>query len=130
MRAVDTNVLVYAEVSTSSHHQRAKQVLKDLAERGYPWAVPWPCAYEFLRVVTHPGIYHPPVPLYVALADLEAIMASPYLVMLSETPRHAAVMEQVVRAAGGNGKPAVRRAHRRAMHRARSERTHHRRPGL
>ncbi len=59
--------------------------------------------YEFLRVVTHPGIYHPPVPLNVALGDLEAILASPSLVMLGETARHAGVMERVLRAARATG---------------------------
>lgn len=103
MRAVDTNVLVYAEISASSRHQRARQVLEELAEGGYPWALPWPCVYEFLRVVTHPRVYHPPVPLDVALADLRAILASPSLVLLSETNRHAEVMETVVRAAGATG---------------------------
>ena len=103
MRAVDTNVLVYAEISNSPRHEQAKQVLEELAEGEHPWALPWPCVYEFVRVVTHPGIYHPPVPLKVALEDLEAIMSSPSLMMLGETARHAAVMERVARAAGVTG---------------------------
>ena len=103
MRAVDTNVLVYAEISASPRHEQAKQVLEELAEGEHPWALPWPCVYEFLRVVTHPGIYHPPVPLKVALEDVEAIMSSPSLMMLGETARHAAVMERVVRASGATG---------------------------
>lgn len=103
MRAVDTNVLVYAEMVASRHHRRARQVLKELAEGELPWALPWPCVYEFLRVVTHRRVYHPPTPLATALADLGAILASPSLVMLSETPRHAEVMETVVRKAGATG---------------------------
>lgn len=38
-------------------------------------------------------ILHPPVPIGVALADLRVILGSPSLVLLSETPRHAEVME-------------------------------------
>jgi toxin-antitoxin system PIN domain toxin len=103
MQAVDTNVLVYAEIVSSPHHRRAREVLRALAEGAPPWCIPWPCAYEFLRVVTHPRVYQPPVPMTLALADLTSLLASPSLVLLSETPRHAAVMEAVVRRSGVSG---------------------------
>ena len=104
MRAVDTNVLVYAEMTTSRHHVAARRLLGELAEDARPWAIPWPCVYEFLRVVTHPRVYHPPAPLPVALADLRSILASPSVVLLSETSRHADIMAGVLEAssAGGN----------------------------
>ena len=103
MRAVDTNVLVYAEIRNSRHHIRARAVVKECAEGAAAWAVPWPCIYEFLRVVTHPRVYHPPVPNEVALADIGALLGSPSLMLLSETPRHAEVMDAVVRASGVTG---------------------------
>jgi toxin-antitoxin system PIN domain toxin len=103
VRAVDTNLLVYAEVESSRHHERARQVLRQLAEASRPWAIPWPCVYEFLRVVTHPRIFHPAVPAEIALADLAAILAAPALVLLSETRRHATIVDTVVRASGVTG---------------------------
>jgi toxin-antitoxin system PIN domain toxin len=103
VRAVDTNVLIYAEMTTSQHHVAARDLLRELAEGARPWAIPWPCVYEYLRVVTHPRVYHPPAPLRVALADLRAIITSPSLVLLSETPRHADVMASVLDAAGVAG---------------------------
>jgi hypothetical protein len=103
LQAVDTNVLVYARVAASRHHRRAREVVEALSQGDYTWALPWPCVYEFLRIVTHPAIYHPPVPLHVALADLQALLASPSLVLLSQTSRHAEVMERVVRGAGAPG---------------------------
>ncbi|GIW52597.1 MAG: ribonuclease VapC48 [Gemmatimonadales bacterium] len=103
MRAVDTNVLIYAEVVSSRHHARAREVLQDLAEGGAAWAIPWPCIYEFLRVVTHPRVFYPPVPVELALEDLEEILASPSLLLLSETSRHGEVMSRVVRDAGVSG---------------------------
>ena len=103
MRAVDTNVLVYAEIKNSRHHASARAVLTEWAEGGEAWASPWPCIYEFLRVVTHTRVYHPPVPVDVALRDIRAVLASPSLVLLSETPRHAEVMDAVVRDAGASG---------------------------
>ena len=100
MRAVDTNVLVYAEIISSAHHDRALGLLTELAGDPRPWAVPWPCIYEFLRVVTHPRVFHPPVPMERALSDLGQILESPSLRLLSETPRHAEIMGRVL--VGGN----------------------------
>ena len=103
MRAVDTNVLVQAEIVGSEHHPAARRALEALAGGPAPWAIPWPCVYEFLRIVTHPRVFHPPVPMERALADLSAILASPSLVLLAETPRHAEVMASLLRASGASG---------------------------
>ena len=70
MKAVDTNVLVYAEITNSVHHSRAHKLLSELAQGSTPWAIRWPCAYEFLRMITHPKIYHPPMRIEFALQDL------------------------------------------------------------
>lgn len=103
MRAIDTNVLVYAAIVSSTHHPAARLLLTELAEGPVPWAIPWPCVYEFLRVITHPRVFSPPVPLEVALDDLSRILASPTLVMLSETDRHAEVMQRVMSQSGVTG---------------------------
>ena len=103
MRAVDTNILIYAEIRNSRHHARARAVLTACAQGAAAWAIPWPCVYEFLRVVTHPRVYHPPVAVDVALTDLRALLASPSLILLSETPRHPEVMASVARRSGVTG---------------------------
>jgi len=100
MRAIDANVLIFAHIVSSRHHDRARRILREFAESPHPWAIPWPCVYEFLRVVTHPRVYHPPSPIEVALADLASIFGSPSLSLLSETPRHAAIMESLIRKQG------------------------------
>jgi hypothetical protein len=103
VKAIDTNVLVFAAISSSAHHQTAERILRQLAEGALPWALPWPCAYEFLRVVTHPRVFHPPMPMERALADLQRILASPSLVMLGEGPRHPAVSSRVIASSGATG---------------------------
>jgi len=103
VKAIDTNVLVYAEIVSAIHHRTARTLLTELAEGTSPWAIPWPCVYEFVRVITHPRVFTPPVPLRVALEDLEQILASPTLVLLSETERHGEVMAGVVRDSGVTG---------------------------
>ena len=103
MRAVDTNVLVYSEIVSSPHHRKARQALTELAEGDIPWAIPWPCIYEFLRVVTHPRIFHPPVAMTVALEDLGQILASPSLLLLRETSRHINLMTNLLLHSGATG---------------------------
>jgi len=103
VQAIDTNVLVYSEIVSSTHHRAARQLLTQLAEGPIPWAIPWPCVYEFLRVVTHPRVFSPPVPLALALDDLGQIFMSPTLVLLSETARHPEVMKSVVSESGVTG---------------------------
>jgi uncharacterized protein len=103
LKALDTNILIYAEVESSRHHLAARRLLKELAEGTLPWAIPWPCIYEFLRVVTHPRVFHPPVPLEIALEDLQNVLASPSLALLAETARHPLVLDKTLRQAGAVG---------------------------
>jgi len=103
MQAIDTNILIHAEVQSSQHHASALKILQGLAEGALPWAIPWPCIYEFLPVVTHPRVFHPPVPLNIALEDLQQLLASPSLFLLAETGQHAALLDQVLRQAGATG---------------------------
>lgn len=103
MRALDTNVLVYAVVAGTGHHERARQVLTEHAEGSRPWALPWPCAYEFLRVVTHPAVFDSPMPTERAASDLDRILDSPSLSVLSESERHPAIMREVLEESGAAG---------------------------
>jgi uncharacterized protein len=97
VRAVDTNILVYAEIPSLEFHEPALELLERLASGPDPWAIPWPCVYEFLRVVTHPVLLQDTVPLTRALDDLRRILDSPSLHLLSETPRHWEVMDRLFR---------------------------------
>lgn len=103
MQAIDTNVLVYSEIVSSAHHRVARDLVTTLAEGPVPWAIPWPCVYEFLRVVTHPRVFSPPVPMDLALHDLDQILRSPTLVLLSETGRHAEIMTEILQESGVTG---------------------------
>lgn len=84
MIAVDTNVLVYAHREDSPWHTAAYASLAALAQGRAAWAIPWPCLHEFLAAVTHTRIYSPPSPLERALAQVEAWLESPGLVLLTE----------------------------------------------
>lgn len=103
MRAIDTNILIYAEDRASPRRETALDLLQSLANGPTPWAIPWPCIYEFLRVATHPRALRSPLPMSVARSDLRAITASPSLLLLAETERHLEVLEQVLHDSGATG---------------------------
>jgi uncharacterized protein len=88
MIAVDTNILVYAHREDSPWHAAAYGRVVKLAQGRAIWAIPWPCLYEFLAIVTHPKIYDPPTPLNLALDQIEAWLESPSLTLLAEGEGH------------------------------------------
>jgi toxin-antitoxin system PIN domain toxin len=101
--ALDTNILVHARREELPHHERARDLLRRLAEGDVPWALPWPCVYEFLRVVTHPRVFDPPSSLDEVLDDLDSLLSSPSLLLLGEGNAHRSHLRRMVeggRAAG------------------------------
>jgi toxin-antitoxin system PIN domain toxin len=101
--AVDTNLLVYAHRRDSEWHAEAQQHVRNLAEGRESWAIPWPCIHEFISVVTHPRIFRPPSPLRDAIAQVDAWLESPTLVLLSEGGAHWAALRTVLEAAKAVG---------------------------
>ncbi|MGD0619495.1 MAG: TA system VapC family ribonuclease toxin [Bryobacteraceae bacterium] len=88
MIAVDTNILVYSHRRDSEWHEAANRAIAELAEGTRPWCVPWPCVHEFLAIVTHPTIYHPPTPLAKAITQVDAWLESPSLRTIGELKGH------------------------------------------
>lgn len=84
MIAVDTNILVYSHRRDVTWFEPARDCVRSLAEGSAPWAIPWPCLYEFVAVVTHPRIFNTPTPLEAAVAQVRAWLAAPNLALLSE----------------------------------------------
>ncbi|MGB7220554.1 MAG: TA system VapC family ribonuclease toxin [Vicinamibacterales bacterium] len=101
--AVDTNILVYAHRADSQWHTRADQVVADLAEGRAPWAIPWPCLFEFYAIATHPRIYSPPTPPADARAQIGNWLESPSLVLLSEGDGFWNTFDEVLKKANVSG---------------------------
>ncbi|MFB3923882.1 MAG: TA system VapC family ribonuclease toxin [Terriglobia bacterium] len=97
MRAVDSNILIYADREEVPQHSTALKVLSGLATGAESWAIPWPCIYEYLRVVTHPRVFHPPTPVLEAWESVEALLASPSIVPLAEGQRHREILNDLLR---------------------------------
>ncbi len=96
MQALDTNILVDAANVASKRHSGAAHLLRTLAEGRTPWALPWPCVYEFMRIVTHPRVLSPPMDAALAWRGVVSLISSPSVVLLHETPRHTAVLGSLI----------------------------------
>lgn len=100
MIAVDTNLLVYAHREDSPWHGAAFDCIAGLAEGRAPWAIPWSCIHEFLTIATHPRIYTPPTPV---IAQVDARLESPTLVMLGESEGYWEPLKSILAAAKVSG---------------------------
>jgi hypothetical protein len=98
MIAVDTNLLVYANRREARNHEAARDLLRELAEGREPWAIAWPCVYEFFAVVTHPRIWREAASSSdQAWRQIAAWAASPSLSLLSESDDFLPVLERFLR---------------------------------
>lgn len=97
MMAVDTNVLVYAHRREAREHVIASARVAQLAAGHEPWAIPWPCIYEFFSVVTNRRMWQERASTpEQAWHQVEAWAGSPSLRLLSETPDFVAILATLV----------------------------------
>jgi uncharacterized protein len=94
--AVDTNILVYAHRRDHELHPSAAEVVRAVSEGAETWSIPWPCIHEFLAVATHAKIFDPPSSIVQALAQVDAWLESPTLVLLAERTDHWAHLRRLL----------------------------------
>lgn len=99
MIAVDTNLLVYAHRPEMPFNERARQVLAEAVAGSEPVCVPWPCAHEFLAVVSNPRIFRDPTPIDVALDAIKRLLASLSGGFLAEGEGYLGTLERIARPA-------------------------------
>ena len=97
MIAFDTNILVYAHRREVLLGDAAHALVVGLAEGERPWAIPWPCCYEFLSVATNRRIWQQQASTpQEAWAQMRAWAASPSNRMIGETDGFFEVLERFV----------------------------------
>jgi toxin-antitoxin system PIN domain toxin len=96
--ALDTNVLVYAHRREPAEHDAARALVRELAEGTQPWAIPWPCVYEFFSVVTNARIWKDAASTpQQAWSQLEAWFSAPTLRLLAETDGLTEILADLAR---------------------------------
>ncbi len=96
MILVDTNILVYSVDRRSPHHDACKRWIEAPRAITEALCTTWPILYEFLRVVTHPGVLRPPLSATAAMDVVDLIVRSPGFKTLVATPAHAQVARRVI----------------------------------
>ena len=103
MRLVDVNVLVYAFREDAPGHADYRRWVQALVSSDEAYAVSPQVLSGFLRVVTHPRVFHPPTPLEPALAFADAFRERPNAVPVAPGGRHWDVFTRLCRETGARG---------------------------
>lgn len=93
--AIDTNILVYAHRVESPFHKEARVLIESLADSPALWAVPWPCVYEFIAIVTSPRIFRTPTAVNDAFEVIRSLAGLPNNVMLGEGDGYLDLLQQI-----------------------------------
>jgi len=103
MRLVDVNVLIYAFREDSPGHAEYRGWLNGLVSSHEAYAVSDHVLSGFVRIATHPRVFHPPTPLERALAFTEAYRDRQNAVLVAPGGRHWDLFTQLCRKAGARG---------------------------
>jgi hypothetical protein len=100
---IDVNVLVYAHRADVPDHSRYRRWLSELMQSDAAYGMSDLVLSGFLRVVTHPRVFHDPTPLDTALAFVAEVRDHPNSISVSPGERHWDIFTRLCRAVGARG---------------------------
>lgn len=103
MLLVDVNVLVYAHRSDAADHNRYREWLESLINSDFAYGMSDLVLSGFLRIVTHPRVFHEPSPLDKAYAFVAELRDRPNRVNIRNGERHWEIFERLCRESGAKG---------------------------
>ncbi len=103
MRLVDVNVLVYAFRSDAPNHAAHRAWLGALVNGDEAYGVSDHVLAGFLRVVTHPRVFHPPAPIEAALGFVHAFRHRANAVPIAPGERHWDIFTRLCQKAEARG---------------------------
>lgn len=103
MKAVDTNILVYAFHRDFAQHESARAALKRLIADAEVWGIPSPCVHEFLATVTRQRYLTRPATMAEALGFITTLQADYGCFILDESARHFDTLADVLASSGVTG---------------------------
>lgn len=103
MQIVDTNVLVYAMNSDAPQHEAARNWLdQSLLQPGYV-GFTWSVILGFLRVMTLPRMFDPPLSVEATLEQLSIWLNAPGAVIIDPSPSHLYQLSKLLSPVGSAG---------------------------
>lgn len=103
MKLIDTNVLLYAVDDTSVHHATVKPWLEQHLSGTETVAFAWNALLGFVRLATNAHVFDSPLTVHAALDIVEDWLAQPCATALHPTPRHSAVLRDLLLPLGTAG---------------------------
>lgn len=96
MILVDTNLLVYAQVSAFPQHAAARKWLDGRLSGSSKIGLAWPSLLGFVRLVTNPRVFEHPETIAQAWKQAEAWLDSPVSWVPLPTDRHREVLSNIL----------------------------------
>jgi uncharacterized protein len=98
---VDTNLLVYARISSLPQHEAARKWLDARLSDHPRVGLPWTSLLGFLRIVTNPRLFERPDGVAGAGAQVRHWLACPNVWIPLPTEEHPAILERMLEQTGG-----------------------------
>ena len=103
MILIDVNVLVYAHREDSPDHRAYHEWLTGVLEGQSAYGISDLVLSGFLRIVTHPKVFHPPSRLQDALSFANTVREQPHCVRVEAGPHHWRVFQELCESVGARG---------------------------
>ena len=84
----DVNVLIYAHWKHAADHREYEKWLTAIVNGSNPFGISDLVMSGFLRIITNPKLFNPPIPLDEALASLAILRNAPNCIVVFPGPRH------------------------------------------
>lgn len=104
MRLLDVNLLVYATFSSMPRHAAAKRWLDGILRGKEQVAFPWETICGFVRLASNPRVFSPCLSVAAAWRHAAAWLDCPCAWIPSATPRHRAILADLLALPGMNHK--------------------------
>ncbi len=104
MRLLDVNLLVYATFSSMPRHSVAKRWLDGILRGKEQVAFPWETVCGFVRLASNPRVFSPCLSAAAAWRHAAAWLDCPCAWIPSATPRHRAILADLLALPGMNHK--------------------------
>lgn len=103
MTILDANILLYAYNADASQHVDTRRWLEQqlgaMDRIGIPWATLW----GFLRISTNPRLTRVALGVEEVFQAVRELLSHPQVTVVEPGPRHAEILEQLVRQGGATG---------------------------
>jgi toxin-antitoxin system PIN domain toxin len=94
---VDANILLYAEDSLSSFHQKAREWWDGQLSGTGPVCLCWTVLSAFIRIGTNPRVFESPLSIEQSLDRIQSWIDQPCTRIIRPTERHWTIFQQVLK---------------------------------